>query len=109
MSCETTEYGSLQSVSTIPPLTEIILVENGVPRRMSATTFAQLLGADKHYEHAQATAAVVWTIAHNLDKKPTPTIIDSTGDVVECDLAYPTNNSITLTFSNPTAGICYLN
>lgn len=106
--CQTTEYGSLQSVSAIPNLSEIILVENGTPRRMSASDFANLV-ADKTYVHTQNAATTTWTIAHNLGKFPTPIIIDNEGDTVECDIAYTNNNSITLTFSNNTAGVCYLN
>lgn len=34
---------------------------------------------DRHHTHKQAQAAKVWTVAHNLGKRPAVTVVDSTG------------------------------
>lgn len=37
---------------------------------------------DRHHTHKQAQAAKVWTVAHNLGKRPAVTVVDSAGTVV---------------------------
>lgn len=48
-------------------------------------------------------------ILHSLNKKPSVTVIDDTGAVVLCDIEYTNENTVTLRFSEPTAGTVYLN
>lgn len=64
---------------------------------------------DKSGEYTQDTQAKVWVILHNLNKKPSVTVIDDTGAVVLCDIEYTDENTIVLRFSEPTAGTVYLN
>lgn len=37
---------------------------------------------DRHHTHKQAQAAKVWTVVHNLGKRPAVTVVDSAGTVV---------------------------
>ena len=65
--------------------------------------------ADKTYVHTQSVAAAVWTVAHNLAKKPAVTIVDTSGRQVEGDVEYLDNNTCRLTFSAAFSGEAYCN
>lgn len=69
---------------------------------------SELVYADKHSAVKQ-TASKVWVILHNLNKKPSVNVIDNYGDVVWCDIEYTNDNTVTLRFSEETAGTVYLN
>lgn len=56
------------------------------------------------YTHVQAVPAAVWTIAHNLGGRPGVTVTDSTGRQVQPDIAYPDDNTVTVTASGAFAG-----
>ena len=64
---------------------------------------------DKTGTFENTTASKVWVILHNLGKKPSVTVIDNYGDVVWCDIEYTNDNTVTLRFSEETAGTVYLN
>lgn len=57
----------------------------------------------------QSTPATTWLIPHNLEKFPSVTIVDSSGNVIMGETLYTNNNNITLTFSAPFTGKAYLN
>jgi hypothetical protein len=61
------------------------------------------------YVFDQGSPATVWTIGHNLGKFPSVTVLDTAGDTVEGVIAYPDTNTVLLTFSNPFAGVAFLN
>lgn len=65
---------------------------------------------DRHHTHKQAQAAKVWTVAHNLGKRPAVTVVDSAGTVVIGDVSFENatasaNGKVTVTLaaapSNP--------
>lgn len=64
---------------------------------------------DKSGAFENTTASKTWVILHNLGKKPSVTVIDNYGDVVWCDIEYTNDNTVTLRFSDETAGTVYLN
>lgn len=64
---------------------------------------------DKTGAFENNTASKTWVILHNLGKKPSVTVIDNYGDVVWCDIEYTNDNTVTLRFSEETAGTVYLN
>lgn len=61
------------------------------------------------YRHIQMANSTAWTITHNLGFRPSVTIIDLDGDVVNGDIAYNTINQLTITFSSAIKGEAYLN
>ena len=61
------------------------------------------------YTWTQGGAASVWTIAHNLGKYPSVTVVDSGGTVVVGKVAYTNNNTLTVTFQASFSGVAYLN
>ncbi len=66
-------------------------------------------GSDAYYHHIQSLPAAVWTITHNLGKKPSVEVIDSAGDNWFGVVAYLSDNQLTITFSAAFSGDAYLN
>lgn len=66
-------------------------------------------GGDLTYTHTQSVPASVWTIAHNLGKHPSVTVVDSAGSVVIGDVQYTSANALTVTFAGGFSGTAYLN
>jgi len=58
------------------------------------------------YTHTQASASATWTIVHNLNSKPSVTIVDSGGNG---EVLYDSDNQVTVTFAAAFSGFAYLN
>lgn len=67
------------------------------------------LRADKTHVHSQGAASSTWNITHNLNKKPSVTVVNSSDEVVVGEIAYTNNNSLTINFSAGFSGKAYLN
>lgn len=65
--------------------------------------------SDAHYRHVQSAASSQWLITHNLGKRPGVTVVDTSGRRVFGGVFYVDENSLSLTFSAPFSGECYLN
>lgn len=61
------------------------------------------------YSHTQTSASATWTVVHNLNCKPSVTIVDSAGNVQIGEVLYDSDNQITLTFAAAFSGFAYLN
>jgi hypothetical protein len=61
------------------------------------------------YTHTQNSPSSTWTITHNLACFPSVVVVDSAGSVVIGEIAYNSNNSITLTFVGSFGGKAYIN
>ena len=61
------------------------------------------------YEHRQDAAAKVWNIAHNLNKYPSVSIVDSGNNVIYGDITYIDKNNLQIKFSAEFGGRAYLN
>jgi hypothetical protein len=66
-------------------------------------------GSSVQYTHEQTVASSVWEINHDLDKKPSVTIVDSADSVVIGDVFYVSNGNIIVEFDAPFTGKAYLN
>jgi len=64
---------------------------------------------DLNYVHDQPNPAFTWTINHNLNKKPSVRLEDLTGADIMGEIDYNNNNTVTIKFAVPVAGIAYLN
>lgn len=62
---------------------------------------------DKSFSMDFNASSVV--VNHNLDKRPSVTVINSAGDEVEGDIVYNSANQLTLTFSGSFVGTVYCN
>jgi hypothetical protein len=61
------------------------------------------------YRHVQATPATVWSITHGLAFRPNVSAVDSTGrEIWPGTVDYPSDTTVTLTFSAAVAGDAYL-
>lgn len=60
------------------------------------------------YRHVQAVPSATWTVAHGLGFRPNVTVVDSSGRVVEGEIAYPSTSTVVLTFTGAFSGEAYL-
>lgn len=60
------------------------------------------------YHHTQSIASANWVINHNLGWYPNLTVQDSSGSVVEGEIAYNNSNTLTVTFTGAFSGDAYL-
>ena len=65
--------------------------------------------ADKNYVHNQSSASTTWNITHNLNKRPSVSVVDSAGTQIICDVHYVSDNEVILNFDDSTAGKVYFN
>ena len=72
-------------------------------------TQAELAQATATYIHDQATAASVWTIAHNLGKYPSVSVVDSGGNIVCGNVEYVDDDTCVVNFNAAFKGTAYLN
>ena len=61
------------------------------------------------YTHNQTVAAEEWTINHNMNKKPSVTIVDSANTYVIGEVEYLDSNSLRVSFKYAFKGKAYLN
>jgi hypothetical protein len=61
------------------------------------------------YTYSQITSSATWIITHNLNKRPSITVVDSAGTVVVGEIEYISNNEVKLTFKGGFSGTAYLN
>lgn len=61
------------------------------------------------FTHDQIVSAAVWDIIHPLNKYPSVTIVDSSGNVVGGDIEYVSTGHIIVSFSSEFSGKAYLN
>ncbi|BEG98102.1 hypothetical protein [Bacteroides sedimenti] len=64
---------------------------------------------DKQYKYSQGMPSTVWFITHNLGKRPSVTVVDSAGSVVEGQVEYLDNNNVRVSFAYEFSGEAYLN
>jgi hypothetical protein len=61
------------------------------------------------YVFTQISPLSIWNIKHNLDKRPSVSIVDSSGSLVMGEIVYIDSNNIQLKFSSAFSGYAYLN
>ena len=64
---------------------------------------------DSNYVHDQAQPSSIWTINHPLNKKPSVTITDTAGTVVEGQVTINDGNKVVIEFNFPFSGEAILN
>ena len=66
-------------------------------------------GTDKNFIWEQNSASTLWTVIHNLEKKPSVIVIDSAGTEVIGHTQYISDTELTITFSAAFKGKAILN
>lgn len=61
------------------------------------------------YVHEQGVASTVWNVNHNLNKRPSVTVVDSSDCEVVADVQYIDENNLTITMTGAMKGKAYLN
>ena len=61
------------------------------------------------YTFSQDTPVTTWSNQHNLERHPSVSVVDSSGNLIWGETFYNDNNNITLTFNAPFSGKAYLN
>jgi len=61
------------------------------------------------YTHSQGLPNNVWTINHNLGRRPSVNVADSAGTLMEGAVEYIDENNLTITFNNGFSGEAHLN
>lgn len=67
------------------------------------------VSGDKNYVHNQNFPSSTWEIYHNLNKKPSASITDSAGTIVEGQIIINDGIKVVITFNAPFTGIAILN
>jgi hypothetical protein len=65
--------------------------------------------ASTTYIHSQSVAASSWSIAHNLGKYPSVSVVDSAGNVIHANVSYTSDTALVVTFTASFSGTAYLN
>lgn len=82
---------------------------NQVLANLVSTLLSLYRSSDKYFIHDQFSPSSVWVVEHDLEKKPSVTITDSSGNQVEGDIKYISEHKLTITFNFPFSGYTYLN
>ncbi len=64
---------------------------------------------DRTLVFTQGTASTSWSIAHNMGKFPSVTVVNTAGDEVEADVTFIDANNLSLAFASAFSGSAYLN
>lgn len=61
------------------------------------------------YTHTQSTAADTWNITHNLNRRPSVTTVDESGNEIDGYVVWNSDIQVTIYFNPATKGFAYLN
>ena len=61
------------------------------------------------YVYEQGIASDTWVIEHNLNKRPSVTVVDTAGTVFTASVVYNSENVCTVSINGATKGKAYLN
>ena len=61
------------------------------------------------FQFEQEDPAAVWTVPHNLERRPSVMVTDLAGNAVISDIRYIDDNIIQITHGRPVAGFAYCN
>lgn len=90
---------------TASAVTDIVGGSNiGVERVESVVTVST-----STFVFEQGIASDIWVINHNLNKRPSIQLVDSSGRVFEADREYTNNNQVIIHLQSATTGFAYLN
>lgn len=86
---------------------DLLIVErSGVQYKMVASELSSFVGT---YTHDQGIPSTVWNVAHNLNKTPSVTVVDSAGEIVNGRVIYIDNNHVNIEFNAAFSGEAYIN
>lgn len=66
-------------------------------------------GGGSSFVYTQSTPSPVWTVPHNLNKRPSVTTVDHLGAQIFGDLVYIDDNIVQVVHGSPITGTVYCN
>jgi hypothetical protein len=108
MSDITINSGEQINVSVQQPTVQTTIV---VPRPTTSLSIKGVTGGggDAHFVYEQNMPSATWEVTHNLGKKPSVVVVDTTENTVVGDIQYTSLNTLTITFVDSFSGKAYLN
>jgi hypothetical protein len=103
-----TTFRVLRMLQASEDATPVFMVGLNAADTLVKVTPATAAG-DKTFYFEQTPAATVWTLDHNLGKRPGYTARDGSGSQIFGTPAWPTLNQMTLTFTSAVSGDVTLN
>ena len=79
-------------------------LDNTVDYFISLLTYNTGATTDKNYTETFGAPLLVWTVNHNLNKKPAISCIDTSGTEIYGEVDYVTINQVTITYLTATGG-----
>ena len=76
---------------------------------ISLLLYDEISHSDKTFTFTQNAASDTWSVAHNLNKFPSVSVVDSGKSAVVGSVEYINENELTITFSAPFSGYAYMN
>lgn len=61
------------------------------------------------YVHTQSSAAAIWTVAHNLNARPSVSVSDNLNNLVFADVSYIDDNIVRVVHGSAMTGFVYCN
>lgn len=100
--------------SDIPPVSIEIppapgVVEIAVPGPQGPQGPPGSSAGDATFVHTQTVASTLWSVVHNLNKRPAVQVFDSAGTQIEGDVTHVSTTTVTVSFTYPFSGVVYLN
>jgi len=93
-------------IATLIPISDMV---NGALVKDKHYALAEFAEGDKFFQWDQTQASATWNVVHDLNKKPSVTIVSDGGNKVYGKVDYIDNNNLTITFNAVFSGKAYLN
>ena len=107
---ETIAYVTIQTDQGLPANSYKFVAHNLGLQTVAEDIELQLkIKSDTSLVYPITNQAAIWTITHNLGKRPAVTTVNESGDVIHGDLRYMSDNQIRVTFSTALKGAVYFN
>ena len=91
------------------PVVPVPTIDSDVVNKEYLDSLVQNIQAAATYTHTQSLAETVWTVPHNLGRKPAVHVEDSVGNVVFGSIQHLDVNTVEITFRYPFTGTARCN
>jgi hypothetical protein len=81
----------------------------GTAGQVLKSTGTQIQWIDVRYTHNQSVASATWAVTHNLNTRPSVTIVNSEEEVVFAEVEYTSDNAVSISFRTAQSGKAYFN
>jgi hypothetical protein len=73
------------------------------------TVSSEIIESDKNYVHSQSVAALEWIVDHSLDKYPSVSVVNDSGNEIIGEISHVSENQIAVRFDIAVTGKVYCN